>query len=166
MLGELKNVGATLPHKVFKKPEAIHVEGSCIQKHLPKTIEEVLRESLAHLTTEQINEYHLFVNQRRDLRTNFLLNSHPQDFINLDQDIAYDPASVSPFAETIFNYLQDLEFKRPLDSSFLAKCVAITPRMRYILVNWLVQVHQSYKLQPETLYLCVGLMDRYIQVRY
>ncbi len=86
-------------------------------------------------------------------------------FMALDCGDPNDCASVSEFAETIFNYLQDKEMNfHPLHSNFLDKCSEVTPRMRYILINWLVQVHQSYKLQPETLYLSVALLDRYIQV--
>jgi len=37
----------------------------------------------------------------------------------------------------------------------------ITPKMRSILVDWLVDVHLKFKLSPETLFLAVNLMDRY-----
>lgn len=35
--------------------------------------------------------------------------------------------------------------------------------MRSILVDWLVQVHKRFKLQTETLYLTVAILDRYLQ---
>jgi len=34
--------------------------------------------------------------------------------------------------------------------------------MRSILVDWLVEVHLKFKLVPETLYLVVNLIDRYL----
>ena len=34
--------------------------------------------------------------------------------------------------------------------------------MRSILVDWLVEVHLKFKLVPETLYLCVNIIDRYL----
>ncbi len=34
--------------------------------------------------------------------------------------------------------------------------------MRSILVDWLVDVHLKFKLQPETLYLTTNLIDRYL----
>ena len=37
----------------------------------------------------------------------------------------------------------------------------ITPRMRGILVDWLVEVHLKFRLEPSTLYLCVHLIDLY-----
>lgn len=39
----------------------------------------------------------------------------------------------------------------------------ITDKMRAILVDWLVEVHLKFKLLPETLYLTVNLIDRYLE---
>lgn len=33
--------------------------------------------------------------------------------------------------------------------------------MRTILIDWLVEVHAKFRLQAETLYLCVNIIDRY-----
>jgi len=35
--------------------------------------------------------------------------------------------------------------------------------MRGILVDWLVEVHLKFKLVPETLYLTINLIDRYLE---
>jgi cyclin B len=37
--------------------------------------------------------------------------------------------------------------------------------MRAILVDWLVDVHAKFKLLPETLFLTVNLIDRYLSVK-
>jgi cyclin B len=37
----------------------------------------------------------------------------------------------------------------------------INARMRAILIDWLVEVHMKFRLVPETLYLCVSIIDRY-----
>eukprot|EP00127_Corallochytrium_limacisporum_P003957 Clim_evm6s156 gene=Clim_evmTU6s156 len=42
---------------------------------------------------------------------------------------------------------------------------AIKPRMRAILVDWLVDVHIKFKLLAETLYLTVNIIDRYLERR-
>merc|ERR1719199_2421150 len=41
----------------------------------------------------------------------------------------------------------------------------INEKMRGILVDWLVEVHLKYKLKPETLYLAVNLIDRFLEKR-
>ena len=40
----------------------------------------------------------------------------------------------------------------------------IMPPMRAILIDWLVEVAQEYKLHSETLFQAVGLVDRYLSV--
>ena len=40
----------------------------------------------------------------------------------------------------------------------------INEKMRAILIDWLVEVHMKFRLVPESLYLCVQLIDRYCSV--
>ena len=40
----------------------------------------------------------------------------------------------------------------------------INKKMRSILVDWLVEVHHRFKLQPFTLWLCVNILDRYLML--
>eukprot|EP00392_Amoebophrya_sp_AT5.2_P003104 g3109.t1 len=51
------------------------------------------------------------------------------------------------------------------DPEFLDKQMEISSRMRGILLDWLVEVHYKFKLQPETLYLCINLIDRFLDKR-
>lgn len=44
----------------------------------------------------------------------------------------------------------------------MAKQPHINARMRAILVDWLVEVHYKFKCCPETLYLTVNLIDRFL----
>lgn len=39
----------------------------------------------------------------------------------------------------------------------------INEKMRAILVDWIIEVHLKFKLLPETLFLTVGLIDRYLE---
>ena len=39
----------------------------------------------------------------------------------------------------------------------------INEKMRAILIDWLVEVHLKFKLYPETLYLTINLIDRYLE---
>ena len=38
-------------------------------------------------------------------------------------------------------------------------------KMRSILVDWLVEVHHKFRLLPETLYMTINLIDRFLSVR-
>lgn len=42
----------------------------------------------------------------------------------------------------------------------------ITSRMRGILIDWLVNVHLKFKLLPDTLYIAVNLIDRFIDRKH
>lgn len=170
VLGEVKNVNSCLPHKLKKTDACRNFTQSCKEireNQKPNTAKSLLRQTYSHLNQEEVSALQSFCKQRRDIRADLLSQRNAEIYMELDKDATVDTASVSVYAETIFNHLQDRELNsEPLHAEFLRNCSEITPRMRYILVNWLVQVHQSYKLQPETLYLCVALMDRYIQVRF
>lgn len=39
----------------------------------------------------------------------------------------------------------------------------INEKMRAILVDWLIEVHHKFKLLPETLFLTINLIDRYLE---
>ncbi|OIT38355.1 PREDICTED: G2/mitotic-specific cyclin S13-7-like [Nicotiana attenuata] len=41
----------------------------------------------------------------------------------------------------------------------------INDRMRAVLIDWLVEVHQKFELNPETLYLTINIVDRYLAVK-
>lgn len=41
----------------------------------------------------------------------------------------------------------------------------INARMRSILVDWLVEVHRKFELMPETLYLTINIVDRFLAVK-
>ena len=38
----------------------------------------------------------------------------------------------------------------------------ITERMRAYLIDWISELHMKFKLWPETLYVCVGIIDKYL----
>ena len=46
-------------------------------------------------------------------------------------------------------------------SNYMSKQPDISHSMRSILVDWLVEVGEEYKLQTETLYLAVSYIDRW-----
>lgn len=39
----------------------------------------------------------------------------------------------------------------------------INEKMRAILIDWLIEVHLKFKLLPETLFLTVNIIDRYLE---
>jgi len=83
---------------------------------------------------------------------------------DIDKDDHDNPQLVSEYVNDIYAYLRQLETRYPIRSQHLVSQTDINGRMRGILIDWLVQVHIRFHLLQETLYLTIGIIDRYIQV--
>lgn len=86
-------------------------------------------------------------------------------FEDIDEQDKKNPILVSIYTNDIHNYLRELEGKFPIKSGYLMG-QELTPRMRSVLIDWLVKVHQQFRLMQETLYLTVAIIDRFLQVQY
>ena len=49
------------------------------------------------------------------------------------------------------------------DPNYMSRQGDINSRMRAILIDWLIDVHLKYKLVPQTMYIAVNLIDRYLE---
>jgi len=58
---------------------------------------------------------------------------------------------------------KDREYKR--DSLYIRKHPSLQPRMRSVLLDWLVEVCEVYRLHRETFYLAVDYVDRYLSTQ-
>ncbi|XP_010500243.1 PREDICTED: cyclin-A3-4 isoform X2 [Camelina sativa] len=79
-----------------------------------------------------------------------------------------DPQMCEPFANDICAYLREMEGKpnyRPLPDYIEKVQNDLTPHMRAVLVDWLVEVAEEYKLVSDTLYLTVSYIDRFLSVK-
>eukprot|EP00268_Persea_americana_P001769 TRINITY_DN10536_c0_g1_i4.p1 TRINITY_DN10536_c0_g1~~TRINITY_DN10536_c0_g1_i4.p1 ORF type:complete len:353 (-),score=64.49 TRINITY_DN10536_c0_g1_i4:423-1481(-) len=82
----------------------------------------------------------------------------------LDADVD-DPQMCAHYASDIFTYLRSMEMeakRRPMPKYIEDVQKDITTNMRAVLVDWLVEVAEEYKLVPDTLYLTVSHIDRYL----
>ncbi|XP_027326302.1 cyclin-A1 [Anas platyrhynchos] len=70
--------------------------------------------------------------------------------------------TVGEYADDIHQYLREAEIKYRPKPHYMRKQPDITSGMRAILVDWLVEVGEEYKLQTETLYLAVNYLDRFL----
>lgn len=83
---------------------------------------------------------------------------------DLDEEDYDDPLMVSEYVNEIFPYLHELELKTLPDPNYLFEQTQLKPKMRSILVDWLVEMHQKFRLLPETLFLAINIMDRFMSV--
>uniref|UniRef100_A0A7N0TT11 B-like cyclin n=1 Tax=Kalanchoe fedtschenkoi TaxID=63787 RepID=A0A7N0TT11_KALFE len=74
-----------------------------------------------------------------------------------------DPQLCSLYAPEIYNHLRVAELYRRPNSDFMeTKQRDISQSMRGILIDWLVEVSEEYKLVPDTLYLTVYHIDWFL----
>ncbi len=70
---------------------------------------------------------------------------------------------MSELAVEIFEFLKKAEHENNPGYGYMKNQTDITEKMRSILVDWLIEVHLKFKLVPETLYLTINLIDRYLE---
>ncbi|EFN62000.1 G2/mitotic-specific cyclin-B [Camponotus floridanus] len=83
-------------------------------------------------------------------------------FEDIDEEDKGNPVLVSIYTNDIHEYLRTLERQTPITKGFLSG-QEVTPKMRSVLVDWLIEVHQQFRLMQETLYLTVAIIDRFLQ---
>eukprot|EP00798_Chlamydomonas_sp_ICE-L_P025201 gene25201-10841_t len=71
--------------------------------------------------------------------------------------------AVTDYVGDIYEYFSRVEGDYLISAGYMANQEDINGRMRKILIDWLVDVHLKFKLLPETLYLSVNLIDRFLQ---
>jgi cyclin B len=76
---------------------------------------------------------------------------------------AKDIQSCAEYAVDIFNYLKQTETEFIASYGYMEKQEDINEKMRAILIDWLIEVHLKFKLVPESLFLTVNLIDRYLE---
>lgn len=69
---------------------------------------------------------------------------------------------VDEYRADIYNYLRLAEVHHRPKPGYMKKQPDITYPMRSILVDWLVEVAEEYRLHTETLYLAVSYIDRFL----
>ncbi|PIO64070.1 cyclin domain protein [Teladorsagia circumcincta] len=75
----------------------------------------------------------------------------------LREDIIY---ANPEFSDDIYRYMKHREIKVRPKANYMSRQDDINPEMRAILVDWLSDVVQEYKMHQETLHLAVSLVDR------
>ncbi|OIV97656.1 hypothetical protein TanjilG_12413 [Lupinus angustifolius] len=78
-----------------------------------------------------------------------------------------DPQNVEPMVNDICSYLFRMERenkRRPMVNYIEKVQCEVTPHMRGILVDWLVEVADEYKLLPDTLFLSISYIDRFLSL--
>lgn len=129
------------------------------------------------------------IDKTRTLKLNKKVIKRPTGVEDIDKDDHRNPFLLSVYTNDIHNYLKSLEVSVryaglavgttracALMKVFLFRQRShtiredylngreITPKVRSIVIDWLVEVQQEYHLLQETLHIAVGILDTYLQV--
>ena len=69
----------------------------------------------------------------------------------------------SDYVNDMYSFFWKCEREFMVNASYMTQQSFINEKMRCILVDWLVEVHLKFKMVPETLYLTVNIIDRYLE---
>ncbi|KAK4560455.1 G2/mitotic-specific cyclin [Recurvomyces mirabilis] len=84
------------------------------------------------------------------------------DAKDLDEEDMDDPLMVAEYVHEIFDYMKQLEITTMPNADYMENQDELEWKMRGILVDWLLEVHTRFRLLPETLFLAVNIIDRFL----
>ncbi|CAA2997871.1 cyclin-A2-2-like isoform X1 [Olea europaea subsp. europaea] len=118
------------------------------------------------LVTVQPSEYVNSTDRQKSSKHNPWWSQLKQGITDIDSKHK-DPLMCSLYAPDIYRNLHATELDRRPSGDYMEKLQRdINPGMRGILIDWLVEVSEEHRLVPDTLYLTVNLLDRFLSENY
>ena len=88
-----------------------------------------------------------------------------QGVADLDVEDIDDPLMVAEYVVEIFDYLKELEESTMPNPDYMDHQANIEWHLRGVLVDWLIEVHTRFHLLPETIFLAINIIDRFLSCR-
>jgi hypothetical protein len=82
---------------------------------------------------------------------------------NIDSRDVDNPLLCTEVVNEMYDSFRRIEIEDGVDCAYMTNQAHVNEKMRTILIDWLIEVHLKFKMVPETLYLCVNVIDRYLQ---
>ena len=73
------------------------------------------------------------------------------------------PEEIGEYVDQIFHHMLSSEEMHLPTYGYMKSQKDVNEKMRAILVDWLIEVHYKFKLLPETLFITVNIIDRYLE---
>ncbi|KAK5118926.1 hypothetical protein LTR62_000137 [Meristemomyces frigidus] len=81
------------------------------------------------------------------------------------EDEQWDTSMVAEYGDEIFSYMREMEVRMAPNPRYMETQQEIQWSMRAVLMDWVIQVHQRFNLLPETLFLTVNYIDRFLSCK-
>lgn len=72
------------------------------------------------------------------------------------------PEMVPAYFEDCLKHMTQVDKKLPLVPNYFVAQKDLSRNMREIVIDWIVDIHLKFKMFPNTLFLVVNIMDRYL----
>ncbi|KAL0460881.1 UNVERIFIED_CONTAM: G2/mitotic-specific cyclin S13-6 [Sesamum latifolium] len=93
------------------------------------------------------------------------LAKKPKDLpVDIDAADADNELAAAEYVEDMYNFYKLTEEDGRVHD-YMDSQPEINSKMRAILVDWLIEVHKKFELVPESLYLTINIVDRYLSVK-
>ncbi|XP_076958189.1 G2/mitotic-specific cyclin S13-7-like [Bidens hawaiensis] len=91
------------------------------------------------------------------------LNYKPKakNIVDIDAEDVNNELAVVEYVEDIYKFYKSVEDETKVHD-YIHSQPEINDKMRAILVDWLIEVHNKFELQNETLYLTINIIDRFL----
>ena len=136
----------------FKK-DSIIINNEIIQNHVKANNEKMDIENQNSFKKQEEIEIYIDDNEQK---MELELNNNELPSINKN------PQNVQEYFSDIFKYFFEIESTYLPIPNYMDSQNDINEKMRGILNDWLIEVHLKYKLVPDTMYLTINLIDRYL----
>ncbi|KAL9609894.1 MAG: hypothetical protein Q9167_005365 [Letrouitia subvulpina] len=128
-----------------------------VEKSVTIETKEVVREAPAKVETK--------VNQEPREGKLDVKQAFSEAVADLDAEDHDDPLMVAEYVVEIFDYLKDLEEATMPNPNYMDHQGHLEWHLRGVLVDWLIEVHTRFHLLPETIFLAVNIIDRFLSSR-
>uniref|UniRef100_A0A7M4EBY0 Cyclin A1 n=1 Tax=Crocodylus porosus TaxID=8502 RepID=A0A7M4EBY0_CROPO len=156
--GGKKTRPSCMVNTTSKQGFAIYIDEPEQKERYKCTVVEEVEPSLCEVASSTVkSSIHLLLNLSTD-QLDASFQSQHEDQLDNNTDVM----NVGEYAEDIHQYLREAEVRYRPKPCYMRKQPDITAGMRAILVDWLVEVGEEYKLRTETLYLAVNFLDRFL----
>lgn len=83
---------------------------------------------------------------------------------NIDEADANNELAVVEYIDDMYKFYKLAEDESRV-SDYMGAQPDLNAKMRSILIDWLIEVHRKFELMPETLYLTVNIVDRFLSLK-
>lgn len=149
-----RNTGSTGSQQSIKEEAHLDIENQPPRQNMA----EEPKQRIAEVKKEVVVE--IPVNEEPELKP-----EDDQEVMDLDAEDVDDPLMVAEYVVEIFEYLKDLEETTSPNPNYMEHQTNLEWHLRGVLVDWLIEVHTRFHLLPETIFLAVNIIDRFLSSR-